>query len=279
MTGSRTRKPSVATSWVVLILVAIAVFAAFVGSGALGGTPIQEAAGGWLSADGTPLAPGTGAFSIWSVIYLGLCVLAIRQVLPSGLASERLARTRLWIAASALLNAAWIWSVQAGLLGVSVVVILALLVVLCRTLALLERYRPQGRMDALVVDGTMGLYLGWVAVATVANISALLASLGFNAFGLPVELAAGLVLGVAAAIGVAIAVGTGGRWAPALALSWGLAWIGVGRLDGGIVSPAIAATAFAASGVVLLATVAVALTRKRRAATPERATMAREALR
>ncbi|GAA4367436.1 TspO/MBR family protein [Paeniglutamicibacter cryotolerans] len=257
MTNDLSRRRTRTTALVVLVLVALSIVTAFVGSGALGGTPIQDAVDGWLSADGTPLAPGTGAFSIWSVIYLGLSVLAVLQLLPSRLDSERYARTRTWIAASALLNAAWIWTVQGGFLALSLVVIVILLAVLGRTIALLNRDRPAGLVDAVFLDGTMGLYLGWVAVATVANVSALLASHGFKAFGLPTDLAAGLVLGVAALIGVATAVGTGGRWTPSLALSWGLAWIGVGRLDGGLVSTPIAITAFCAAGVVLLATAAV----------------------
>ena len=68
--------PARTNNWVLpvitLIGTAIAIFTAFLGSGALGGTPISEAAGGALSADATPLAPGGTAFSIWSVIYLGL---------------------------------------------------------------------------------------------------------------------------------------------------------------------------------------------------------------
>lgn len=254
----------------VLIVVAFSIVTAFFGSGAIGGTPIQDAADGWLSADGTPLAPGSGAFSIWSVIYLGLIALAVIQLLPSRRDSERYVRARPWIAASALLNAAWIWVVQGGLLGLSLVVIAILLVVLGRTIALLGRQAPANRLDAVVLDGTMGLYLGWVAVATVANAAALLASAGFTAFGLPNEVAAGLVLAVAALIGVATALGTRGRWAPGLALSWGLAWIGIGRLDGGIVSTPIAIMAFCAAGVVILATVAVSVSSRRGAPAVER---------
>ena len=37
---------------------------------------------GRLGADSTLLAPGTGAFSIWSLVYLGLVVYAIWQLTP-----------------------------------------------------------------------------------------------------------------------------------------------------------------------------------------------------
>ena len=119
--------PSAATGWflpVVTVLgVAAAIVAAFIGSGALGGTPINEAAGGALSADATPIAPAGTAFSIWSVIYLGLAAYAIWQLTPTARRSPRQEAVRPWALASAVLNALWIWTVQLGWLAVSVQVI------------------------------------------------------------------------------------------------------------------------------------------------------------
>src|SRR5688500_13406739 len=51
----------------VAISAVLAVVGSFIGSGAAGGTPIQEAAGGALAADATLIAPGSGAFSIWTL--------------------------------------------------------------------------------------------------------------------------------------------------------------------------------------------------------------------
>jgi hypothetical protein len=248
--------------WAVLLCVAASIAAAFAGSGALGGTPIKDAAGGWLSADGTPLAPGTAAFSIWTLIYAGLAAYAIWQALPAQRASERQAALRPWAAASAALNALWIWVVQAGWLGASVLVIVLLLAVLGRVLVLLNRWPAGNGIERALADGTFGLYLGWVTVATLANAAAWLGSLGIGAsgvvaFGLPADAAAGTLLGVAALIGVATAAFGGRRLAPALALAWGLAWIAAGRQDGGIESVAIAWAAGLAAAVVLLAALAL----------------------
>lgn len=245
-----------AAAWAVMLAVGASIVAAFVGSGALGGTPIQNAADGWLSADGTPLAPGTRAFSIWSVIYTGLAAYAVVQLLPSRRTDERHRSLRPWAAASAVLNAGWIWVVQAGWLALSVVVIVALLAVLARILVLLMARPVGGALDAVVTDGTFGLYLGWVSVATVANTAAWLGASGFRAFGVPVDTAASIVLAVAAGIGLLLALYTSGRFAPAAALAWGLAWIAVGRLDGGTESVPIAWAAGIASAVVILGTLA-----------------------
>ncbi|WP_372697452.1 tryptophan-rich sensory protein [Arthrobacter sp. JSM 101049] len=253
-TSEDPRRASRTAPWFYAATVAVAVAGAFLGSGAIGGTPIQDAAGGWLSADGTVLAPGTGAFSIWSVIYTGLVVHAVIQLLPAWRGSGLQRRLRPWAGASALLNAAWIWVVQWGQLLLSVVVIAVLLAVLARTFILFLRTPTNGRTERLVVGITFGLYLGWVSVATVANTSALLASWGAQASDGATVVVAAAVLAVAAAIGITLAAATGGRLAPAAALAWGLAWIAVGRLDGGTQSVPIAWAAGAAAGLVVAGT-------------------------
>ena len=91
---------------------------------------MQDAAGGALAADATLVAPGTGAFAIWTLIYLGLLAYAVWQFLPAQRTAARHRRLGYPIAASLLLNGAWILSVQFDRLGLSVPIIVALLVVL-----------------------------------------------------------------------------------------------------------------------------------------------------
>jgi hypothetical protein len=232
----------------------IAVIGSFVGSGAAGGTPIQEASGGALSATATPIAPDVPAFSIWSVIYLGLLAYAVWQLLPKQSGAERHRRLGYWIAASLLLNAAWILSVQFDQLWLSLPVIVALLAVLARTFVLCLRNPPSGTIDAIITDGTVGLYLGWVSIATAANATALLVASGFTGFGISADVWAVIVLAVAGAVGVLVAVKGRGRIAPALSLSWGLVWVAVGRLGGELVSVPAGVAALVAAVVVLAVT-------------------------
>jgi len=240
-----------------------AIVGSFIGSGAAGGTPIQDAAGGALSATSTPVAPDGPAFSIWSVIYFGLVAYAVWQLLPAQASAERHRRLGYWIAASLLLNAAWILSVQFDLLALSLPLIVALLAVLGWVFVLCLRYRPTGRVDAVITDATIGLYLGWVSIATAANAAAVLTAIGFTGFGLNPDLWAVLVIAVAAAVGVMTAIVGKGRIAPALSLAWGLAWIAVGRLTGGLHSAPAASAAIIAIVIVLGAAVALRLTRGR----------------
>jgi hypothetical protein len=123
---------------------------------------------------------------------------------------------------------------------------------------------PRGIVELLVVDGTFGLYLGWVTIATVANVAAALTAAGFDGFGWPPDAWGVALLIVAGAISVGLAAWTRGRWAPSLALAWGIAWIGVSRLTGSLESGAVAVTAFAVAGVLLVATVALRVVGRRR---------------
>lgn len=243
---------------VTVVAVVIAILLSFIGSGVLGGTPINEAAGGALSADATPFAPAGPAFSIWSVIYAGLVGYAIFQTLPAQRASDRQAQLRPWAAFSAMLSSAWIGAIQLELLLVSVTVIIVLLAVLLRIVLILRATTPFSTTDVLFTHGAFGLYLGWVWVATTANIAAWLATLGFSTFP-GWEWGAVGILAVVTAAGLGLAGFTRGYLAPSLAISWGLAWVAVARTEGDFASDIIVWAAAIAAVLVLVGTVVLRL--------------------
>lgn len=244
---------------IVAVSAVLAIVGSFIGSGAAGGTPIQDAAGGALATDATPIAPGGAAFGIWSVIYLGLIAYAIWQFLPAQKTDARQRVLGYPIAASLLLNAAWILSIQFDLLPLSVPVIVLLLAVLIHTFFLTLASRPKNVVEAIVADGTVGLYLGWVCVATAANVTAFLVAAGFAGFGIDQDAWAVTILAVAGLVGVLLAIRGHGRLAPAASLSWGLAWVAVARLTGDLSSTPAAIAAIAAVVAVVGSTVAMRL--------------------
>lgn len=214
---------------------ALAIVAAAWGSGAFGGTPIAEASGGALAADATLLAPASSAFGIWSVIYAGLALFAIYQAFPGRAADPRLRAVAWPVLASMVLNAAWVGTVQAGWLWGSVVVIAAIVAVLARIAVTLLRIAPASWKDRLATDAPVGLYLGWVSVATAANIAAT----GRDTLDAATDdgtVLASVVLAVVAAIAVTFALKMRQRGALviafATALAWGLAWIAAARGSG-----------------------------------------------
>lgn len=251
---------------VVLVGALLATFAGFWGSGAGGGRSQQEVGDGALAADATPVAPGEPAFGIWSVIYLGLVAYAVWQALPAQRDDARQRRTGWLVLASMVLNAAWIGVVQADLLALSVVVIVVLLAVLLVAVARLGERGPSGPVEAVVVDGTVGLYLGWVTVATVANAFAVAVAAGVDATSAGAEAWAVVGLAAAGAAGVGYALWTRGQPAIGAAIAWGLTWVVVARTTGEPRSGPAAAAAGVAAAVVVAVTLVARLRRADRAA-------------
>ncbi|MGO2484498.1 TspO/MBR family protein [Glutamicibacter sp. BW77] len=262
------RQETTSASWPVVILeilaLGAAITAAFIGSGAMGGTPIQEAAGGYLSADSTLLAPSGPAFSIWSVIYLGLAVFAIYQALPQGRRSQTLRAVRVPVAASALLNAAWIAVVQLDQLLVSTIVIFILLGVLIWILLRLVNFGTASRAEHWIMWLTFGLYLGWVSVASIANTSALLSSWNVGIDTAWAPYAAVVLLLVAAIIGLGVTGYTHGKIYTALAMTWGIAWIGHSRLTGTNQSTLVGYAALVIAAALLIGALAIAFSQRHR---------------
>jgi len=252
---------------VVSVSAILAIVGSFIGSGAAGGTPIQNASGGALAADATLIAPDGPAFGIWTPIYLGLIAYAIWQFLPAQKTDARQRTLGYPIAGSLVLNAAWILSIQFDLLVLSVPVIVLLLVVLIRAFRLTLLSRPKNLVETIVADGTVGLYLGWVCVATAANVTAVLVASGFAGFGLSADLWAVLVIAVAGLVGVLLAVYGRGRLAPAVSLSWGLAWVAVARLTGNLLSTPTAIAAIIAVAALVIVTIGLRVRTPRGAAT------------
>ena len=222
----------------VLIGGALAIVGAAWGSAAFGGTPIAEAAGGALSSDATVLAPASAAFSIWSLIYGALVLFGIYQVLPSKAADPRLRSVGWWVLASMVLNVLWILVVQAESVWGSFAVIVVLVAVLVRIAALLRRHAPGSWKDVVATDVPVGLYLGWTAIATLANLAAAVANQQPN-----LDLTGSVAVGgsIAALVGLVALVVAFTRWArpvpgviiaAGLALTWGLTWIAVARAEG-----------------------------------------------
>jgi len=245
----------------VISAVCFMLIAALVGSGVFGGEDVDETQGGALDADSTVLAPDGPAFSIWSVIYVLMVAYAIWQALPSQRRRERQRRVGWWIAVTAVLNGLWLVAAQFVTLFATVVAIVLLLVALAITIRLLSRDPGDSPLDAVLMDVTVGLHLGWVALATVANVTAWLAAdIAPESWGDAAEPVGIVVLVVVALIGVAAGIGTRGRLAPSLAMAWGLFWIGVGRTVGEPESPSVAIAAWVAAAAVLVTPVIVLAT-------------------
>ncbi|NYE21416.1 TspO/MBR family protein [Microbacterium immunditiarum] len=236
--------------------------ASLTGSGVFGGPSVDELQDGALSAEGSYLAPAGPAFSIWSVIYVGLAAYTIWQALPSQRANPRQRSLGWLIAGSMVLNGLWLVIARFGSLVGTVLAIVGLLIVLAIWFQRAVVTRSDGWLDALLIDGVSGLHFGWVTVATVANTAAWLTAIAPPEWELAADVWGIVMLVLVGIIALGIAGAGGWRIAPALAIAWGLSWIAVGRLAGEPHSAPIGITAVIVAAVVLIVSLAgAAITR------------------
>ena len=248
------RGSDLARQIVVLSAVSFMLIAAVIGAGAFGNTAVQDQQGGALNTDGSYLAPAGPAFSIWSVIYLGLIVYSIWQALPGQRTNPRQRALGWLIALTMTLNGLWLVAARFGTLVLTVVVIVLLLAALGWTFRVTVATRePRGGVvDSVLIDGVTGLHLGWVTLATVANTAAWLTTIVPAEWESAADAIGIAVLIVVALIGLAIAWRSSWRVTPAIALAWGLSWLAVERFTGEPQSGPIGATAIVVAAVVLL---------------------------
>ena len=150
--------------------------------------------------------PAGYVFSIWSVIYLGWIAFLIYQFQGSQKESPRLRRLGYLFALSNLANAAWLFCWHYNQFGLSVLVMLTLLGLLIASYLRLNVNRESvTRIERWCVDIPFSIYLGWITVATVANISDWLYLVQWNGFGIPDQTWAVIMLAVASLLGFLMA--------------------------------------------------------------------------
>ena len=151
--------------------------------------------------------PAGYVFAIWGVIYLGWIAFTIFQFQPSQKESPRLRRLGYLFAISNVANAAWLFCWHYNQFGLSVLVMLALLGLLIASYLRLDVNRTAvTRTEYWSVDILFSVYLGWITVATVANITDWLYFVGWNGFGVPAQVWALLMLAVASLLGLVMAL-------------------------------------------------------------------------
>ena len=150
--------------------------------------------------------PAGYVFSIWGIIYIGWIAFAIHQFLPAQKESPRMQKLGYLFALSGVFNAAWLFCWHYNQFGLSVLVMLALLVTLIACYLKLEVRRVSvSSSENWVVDIPFSVYLGWISVATIANITDYLYLIGWSGLGISPQMWAAIMLVVASLVGLGMA--------------------------------------------------------------------------
>lgn len=183
--------------------------------------------------------PDAFTFAIWGVIYAFLAAFVIYQALPAQRNNALVARVSKLFIISCVANIAWIFSWHYELLPLSLLVMIGIL------LSLIAIYRTLGAAEPPATPGQriflylpFSLYVAWISVATVANISILQSAYDWNAVGLDAVNWTLLKLAFVAAISVLVVL-----MRSDMAYGLVIAWAAFGIMSKQAGTPAVAGAA------------------------------------
>jgi hypothetical protein len=191
--------------------------------------------------------PAGYVFSIWGLIYLGLIAYTIYQALPAQAENSTLNKIApfYWLTSAA--NTAWIFLWHYNIFEWTLP---AMLLILVSLIVIYTSLKSSGQFEAgtklWLVTVPFSIYLGWISVATIANVSQLLFYLGWGGWGITPEVWTMIMLLIASALGIAMSL----RFRAA-AFSLVLVWAFYGIADKHADVSLVATTAYIGIGLVI----------------------------
>ena len=209
------------------LFVTISVVAMFVVNALANILPINGITTGALS-DAIPIyfVPAGYVFSIWGLIYAGLVVYMISMFTKFTKEDEAIYP---WVIISSLANTAWIFLWHYKLVYVSVIAMVIILASLIAIALILNKSKKISIFKTLPFN----IYLGWISVASIANIAAALYIANWNGFGISPEVWSAIMILVATTLAVYSILKK--RYAYSLVILWAV--IGILVKFSGLSSP------------------------------------------
>ena len=205
------------------------------------------------------VTPAGYVFSIWGVIYVLLGIYVITQALPREKGKDYHKRVGPFFLLSSLLNIIWLFLWQYELLSLSVVImflLLASLVIIYLRLNIGKSF--VSLRERLAVHLPFSVYLGWITIASIANVTVALVSASWNGFGIAPETWATLILIIALLIALLV-IATRNDVAYGLVIIW--AFVGIAVKQSG--NPNIVMLAQIGAIIVAIAEAAIILLSRR----------------
>ena len=203
--------------------------------------------------------PAGYVFAIWGLIYLGLLAFAIYQALPSQRENPRLRGIGTIFVASCAANIAWLflWHYEVfPLTLVAMVILLLCLIAIYLRLGVGRSAVPTA--EQWLVRVPLRVYLGWISVATIANVTTVLYSLNWGGWGIAPETWTVVILVVGLALASLVSLDRGDT-AFALVVAWAYVGIAVRNQT----TPLVAVFAWVMAALVGVMAIAGPLIRRR----------------
>ena len=203
--------------------------------------------------------PAGLTFAIWGVIYTLLAAFIVYSIIATvrkNISSDFIEQIGPWFIISSVLNVLWIVAWHWEVIPLTLILMLMLFATLIKIYLTLEEFETKDNAALLVcVKLPFSVYLGWITVATIANVTALLVSLNWNGFGLAESFWAVLVILVAISI-TAIMILRRRNYAYSLVIIWALLGIWIKR-SANTVTPDTAVELVSMIGLISLAVLVI----------------------
>lgn len=183
------------------------------------------------------------AFSIWSLIYVGLIAFSIYQALPSNTNNKLFKKIRTFYILNCVANASWIYTWHYEIVPLSLLIMLILLgTLIFINLAVME---ADSTAEIITTKIPFNIYFGWITVATILNASITLVYFGLEFPEMATSIIGAVLIFIATALGVILRFKISANFYP-LTIAWGITAIAVKQSGDTIIVVA------SAIGVILL---------------------------
>lgn len=201
----------------------------------------------------TYVVPAGYAFTIWNLIFALSLGYAIWQCFPAQRANPLLRRIG-WLTASAFAaTSAWMLVFQQSLFLLSLAVMVWLLLSLIGVMVGIYHHSTKlSATERWLVYCNFSIFLGWITVATVANLGQVLSATGWKGWGLEAKgwaIIAVLTLGIIAAL---VTMRLQGNAPYALTVIWALIGLAVNQFSGAIVTHSSTVGAAAVGAILFI---------------------------
>jgi benzodiazapine receptor len=177
----------------------------------------------------TLVTPAGYVFSIWGLIYVLLLVFVVFQALPGQREKPFLQQISVLFVLSSVFNVMWLFLWHYDQIVLSVALMFGLLATLIAVYLRLGIGKTSVTLkERVFVHLPFSVYLGWITVASIANVAAALVSVQWDGFGLANDVWAVLVIAVALLITLAV-IATRKDVAYSLVIVWALVGIAVNQ--------------------------------------------------
>ena len=160
-----------------------------------------------MVADAYPnlFAPAGLTFSIWGIIYLLLACYTLYQLglfqKKSEASDPKLMKTiSIYFIISSLANAGWIFAWHYQRIAISMLLMVVILICLILVNKQIQKSQLFKR-EEFFLKLPFSIYFGWITVATIANATVLLVSIGWDGFGISAAVWASIIITMGMLIG------------------------------------------------------------------------------